>query len=138
MKAILFDFDGTLIDSAPDHLRAYRASLAHYGIDLTPERYFATYSPNWHQMYAALGLPQTAWEEADAAWLAEVANHESPLFPGVVPLLSNLGQRSTLGLVTAGSRSRVMQQLKRTGFFQESNSPQQLRSSLFHPVSCGQ
>jgi beta-phosphoglucomutase-like phosphatase (HAD superfamily) len=39
LKAILFDFDGTLLDSFPAHYKAYEVTLAHFGMEVTPERY---------------------------------------------------------------------------------------------------
>lgn len=114
-KAILFDFDGTLLDSFPIHYRAYEITLAHFDMEITPQRYIETYSPNWLAMYEALGIPQEQYEEADEIWLAEVRKHEPGLFPATRPLLDALGEKYILGLVTSGSRQRVMRDLAATG-----------------------
>lgn len=114
-RAIIFDFDGTLLDSFPDHLRAYQVALAPYGIHLTAEAYFAAYSPHWYDTYEMLGLPREDWAAIDEAWLAAAANHASPLFPGVVDMLETLGRDVPLGIVSAGSRPRVLRDLARTG-----------------------
>lgn len=114
-EAILFDFDGTLIDSFPAHLKAYEVALAPYGIHLSAQDYFAVYAPHWYDTYEALGLPREAWAEIDAAWLAAAADHEPQLFPGVPEMLQALAKEATLGIVSAGSRPRVVADLQRTG-----------------------
>lgn len=113
--AIFFDFDGTLIDSFLDHLQAYQAALAPYGIQLTAEAYFAAYSPHWYHTYEDLGLPRDIWEDIDEAWLVAAAEHQSALFAGVPQMLAELEKEAVLGIVSAGSRSRVLSDLERTG-----------------------
>lgn len=114
-KSILFDFDGTLLDSFPAHYHAYEVTLAHFDMEITPERYMETYSPNWFAMYAALGIPEEKYGEADEIWLAEVKKHKPALFPAARPLLEALSESYVLGLVTSGSRERVMRDLNTTG-----------------------
>jgi HAD superfamily hydrolase (TIGR01549 family) len=120
-KAILFDFDGTLLDSFPAHYEAFKVTLAHFNIEVTPEQYKQTYSPNWFAVYEAFGIPQEKYEEADTIWLTEARNHEPQLFPQARPLLESLTNKFKLGLVTSGSRARVLRDLTSTGvrdFFQ--------------------
>jgi len=120
-KAILFDFDGTLIDSFSAHYQAFEVTLAHFNIVVTPELYKQTYSPNWFAVYEAYGIPQEKYEEADNVWLEEARKHKPQLFPQARPLLESLKNKFTLGLVTSGSRPRVLRDLTSTGilnFFQ--------------------
>jgi pyrophosphatase PpaX len=114
-EAILFDFDGTLLDSFPAHYHAYEVTLAHFNMTITPQRYMETYSPNWFAMYEALGIPEEMYGEADEIWLAEVKKHKPALFPAARPLLDSLSAIYALGLVTSGSRERVMRDLNTTG-----------------------
>ncbi len=115
LRALIFDFDGTLLDSFPAHYRAYEVMMAHFGIEVTPEFYKQTYSPNWFAMYEQLGIPEERWEEADDYWLAEVRNHRPQLFPGTRPMLEDFRRQYILGLVTSGSRERVLRDLASTG-----------------------
>lgn len=114
-KAILFDFDGTLLDSFPAHYKAYEVTLAHFDMEITPELYKQTYTPNWFAMYETLGIPRDKYEEADRVWLAEVSKHTPQLFPQTRPLLEALNGNYFLGLVTSGSRDRVLRDLASTG-----------------------
>lgn len=114
LKAILFDFDGTLLDSFPAHYKAYKVTLEHFDMEITPELYRQTYTPNWFAMYEAFGIPRDKYEEADHIWLAEVSKHQPQLFPQTRPLLDALSSKYSLGLVTSGSRDRVFRDLAST------------------------
>ncbi len=43
ISAIVFDFDGVLVDSEPLHLRAYQEVLERFGLSLLREKYYASY-----------------------------------------------------------------------------------------------
>ncbi len=43
ISAIVFDFDGVLVDSEPLHLRAYQEVLERFGMSLPREKYYASY-----------------------------------------------------------------------------------------------
>ncbi len=115
ISALLFDLDGTLLDSFPVHLKAYMAMFRHFGLQVSEEDFLRTYSPDWFQTYIAVGLPRELWTQADTVWLEEAARQETYLFPKALDTLSSLGRRFRLGLVTSGSRSRVERDLKTNG-----------------------
>lgn len=113
--ALLFDLDGTLLDSFPAHFRAYMAMFARYNIAVTEASFYALYSPNWLETYRRVGLPEELWEEADEVWMEEALKHQPELFPGAREALDWLGARYRLGLVTSGSKDRVYGDLTRSG-----------------------
>jgi beta-phosphoglucomutase len=43
LDALIFDFDGVVVDSEPVHLRCFRAVLAKRGIDLATQDYYSKY-----------------------------------------------------------------------------------------------
>lgn len=43
LDALIFDFDGVVVDSEPVHLRCFRAVLAARGVPLTTEDYYSKY-----------------------------------------------------------------------------------------------
>ena len=47
VDTLLFDWDGTIVDSAQLGLSAFEQSFASLGIDFDPEVYHPVYSPNW-------------------------------------------------------------------------------------------
>lgn len=114
VRAVLFDWDGTLVDSAAASLRSYVRLFGGYGIAYGPEEFERTYSPNWHRTYAALELPPEKWDEADARWLEIYAEERSELLPGAWDTLVTLRDAGLVqGLVTSGSRPRVETDLAR-------------------------
>ncbi|MDX1613498.1 MAG: HAD family hydrolase [Candidatus Promineifilaceae bacterium] len=118
LQAILFDFDGTLIDSFPAHLQAYLEMFNRLGFQVTEEELLQAYTPDWFQVYRAVGLPEDDWELADRYWLEAASRHDPELFPGVAPFLERVGRRYRLGIVTSGEQERVQADLARTGISQ--------------------
>jgi len=114
INTLLFDLDGTLLDSFPVHFEVFKTTFAHFGIQLTKENFLSSYSPNWYKTYEAFGLKKEDWKSADTIWLKEVEEKTAQLFPGVKETLLKLSEHYTLGLVTSGSKIRVDRDLKAT------------------------
>lgn len=113
LKAVLFDLDGTLLDSFSLHYSAYETMFATFGIEMRRDLFLSSYSPNWYRTYEAFGLAEEHWDAANTLWLQAAAAHAPELFPGVKGLLEDLRTRYDLGIVTSGSRSRVVNDLRR-------------------------
>ena len=112
LKGVLFDWDGTLIDSYHADTSAYLAMFKEMGIGWGLEELEKNYSPNWYQVYRAAKLPRTLWNDSDRSWRAHYAKHRPKLITGVRRVLSRLGGKHSLGLVTSGDRDRVLRQLR--------------------------
>jgi len=113
---VLFDWDGTIVDSAEASYRCYMRVFESYRIPFDRARFQQTYSPAWYRTYAALGLPRESWEEADERWLAFYAAEESVCLGGAREALALLQQAGIgLGIVTSGERLRVARELRGLG-----------------------
>ena len=112
LQGVLFDWDGTLIDSYHADASAYLAMFKEMGIAWGIDELERHYSPNWYQVYSAAKLPRKLWNDADRAWRAHYAKHRPRLIPGVRRVLDAVSRRHDLGLVTSGDRDRVARQLR--------------------------
>ncbi|HTO77259.1 MAG TPA: HAD family hydrolase [Thermoanaerobaculia bacterium] len=116
LSAVLFDWDGTLVDSAEASFRCYTRLFAGYAIAFDRSVFEATYSPDWHRTYRLVGLPPDRWGEADARWLAHYDEEETRLLPGAAEAITRLAEEGlALGIVTSGSRPRVVREVERFG-----------------------
>ena len=93
-RAILFDLDGTLVDSAPLICAGLRASLAAVGIAAPDDAYLrgGIGLPLPH-VWARLGVPADRHAEAVAGYragAAAAAPAPAPVFPGIDGMLRNL------------------------------------------------
>ena len=123
---VLFDWDGTLFDSGAASLRAFRKSMADFGLTFTDEHYRAIYTPRWYHMYEALGLPGELWKPADQRWLHHYGSEAPGLIEGAAEVLAELARRGTrLGIVTNATRHRIDKELAGLGM-----------DSLFCSVVC--
>jgi HAD superfamily hydrolase (TIGR01509 family) len=112
IAGVLFDWDGTLINSYHADTSAYLAMFEEMGIAWGLEELEKNYSPNWYQVYRAAGLPRKRWEDADRAWRGHYAKHRPKLIAGARRVLARVGDTHRLGLVTSGDRDRVTRQLR--------------------------
>jgi HAD superfamily hydrolase (TIGR01549 family) len=116
LRAVLFDWDGTLVDSAEKSFRCFVEVFASFGIAFDRARFQATYSPEWTRTYDAVGLPRERWEEADELWLSGYAREESSLVPGAMAALERFHESGLAqGIVTSGDATRVRRELEVLG-----------------------
>lgn len=122
IQAILFDFNGVIIDDEPLQMAAYQVVLREQGIELTESDY-----------YGALGMDdktfvRAAFErskqtltddilkvvlEAKGVQHRKLIENELPLFPGVVTFLKAAARQYSLGLVSMASPVEIQYVLER-------------------------
>lgn len=117
MDAIVFDWDGTLVDSLPAIFDVNVQVLAEYGVPFNDVRYRTAYMPDWRLMYQRLGVPDHAIEAAGARWVELYrATEGADMLPRASESLRRLADAGfVMGLVTAGHRDVVEGQLERFG-----------------------
>lgn len=113
IRAVIYDFDGTLIDSAESSFQCYVETFGRFGVPFDQEIFERTYSPNWLHTYAAVGLPRDKWDEANDVWLDLYSRIDCRLIAGVSAAMMRLAQAGVRqGIVTSGNRSRVERELR--------------------------
>ena len=112
IRAVLLDWDGTLLNSYASDARAYLAMFRALGIGWGLRQIERHYSPDWYRVYRVARIPQAKWKEADRLWRVAYARETPSLLPGARNVVRLLGRRFQLGVVTSGSRSRVRRQIQ--------------------------
>ena len=83
MEAVIFDWDGTLVDSLGPLYRANLAVMRSFGLAYDEATYRSTYQPDWRRMYGRLGIPAERIDEANELWHAAYdGGSANALFPG--------------------------------------------------------
>jgi HAD superfamily hydrolase (TIGR01549 family) len=113
LRAVLYDWDGTLVDSAEKSYRCYVRVFSEYGIGYSHEQYQETYTPDWYRTYEAVGLPREQWPEADRLWTDCYEKEPSTLLPGAREALERAASGGlSQGLVSSGESSRVRREIQ--------------------------
>ncbi len=116
IRAVLFDWDGTIVNSFHADSCAYKQMFAALGIGWGDAELALHYSPDWYRVYRAAGIPRERWDDADRIWRDCYRALKPPLVPGVRSVLRQLAHRYLLGVVTSGNRVRVARQFREFGF----------------------
>jgi len=137
VTTLLFDWDGTIVDSHQLGLTAFERSFAELGITFDHAVYRQVYSPNWYSVYEAMGLPHEKWECADQLWVQHYGEQTAQPLPGVTDTIKVLDDRGyTLGVVSSGSDCRVnreLNELKLADYFDVVICNEQMQNKKPHP-----
>ena len=115
IEYVLFDWDGTLLNSFDADANAYMHMFGALGMSWSIAELKRHYSPNWHRVYRAARLPRAKWEEADRLWGYFYRKQKPELQTGALRVLRIVDRRFKLALVSSGSRARVRRQLREHG-----------------------
>lgn len=137
ITTLLFDWDGTLVDSAQLGLAAFERSFAELGFAFDHEIYQAVYSPNWYLVYEAMGLPKEKWELADRLWVQHYGEQPAQPIAGAPETIMELKSKGyRLGVVSSGNEGRVVREvndLRLEGVFEIVICNEQMENKKPHP-----
>lgn len=122
IKAILFDFNGVVIDDEPIQMRAYQEALKAEDITLTEEDYYKGLGMD-DKTFVRAAYERSGKELTDEK-LSDVIERKSashrrmiekdlPLFPGVVTFIKAASREFSLGVVSMARRVEIDDVLKR-------------------------
>jgi beta-phosphoglucomutase-like phosphatase (HAD superfamily) len=110
VRALVFDFDGTLADTTSSHERALRAALQPYGVDLDPDWYRRRVGLSIHDLLAAIpgasDLPHDEIIRHSRTHLLTAVHTITPV-PCVVSLL-HAARRAQLPCAVASGASQLL------------------------------
>lgn len=124
MQAILFDFNGVIIDDEEIQREAYSEVFKEKGIELTKDDYYACLGMN-DVRFVATNFAKKGVEIGDdlvaeiikkksEAWQRKVEK-SMPLFEGIEDTVHRLARRFSVGLVSMARKSEIDFVLERTG-----------------------
>jgi HAD superfamily hydrolase (TIGR01509 family) len=116
IRALLFDWDGTIVDSHQLGLTAFQHSFAALGFNFDVQVYREVYSPTWYSVYEAMGLPKDKWQKADDLWVEAYGAQTAQLVEGAEVTIKNLHDKGyELGIVSSGNDCRVSREISELG-----------------------
>jgi HAD superfamily hydrolase (TIGR01509 family) len=135
--AVVFDWDGTIVDTLPLIYRANVTVLGELGITMSRSWFREKHSPDWRRGYRELGVPEHLWDRTAARWAEEMGRMQPRALPWVRRALRQLrGNGVRLGLVTASTRGVVEPSLERlnlAGLFETAWYADDVREGKPHP-----
>ncbi|NQW18956.1 MAG: HAD family phosphatase [Chloroflexi bacterium] len=124
--AILFDLDGTLIDTLPLHLSAERRALADYGVEIDasdhPQTFGSGILPGMAMLADHYGIHdlQAFTDHYLSLWNAEIDENLAPTLGAIEFLNSAANSKARAALVTSGEQvyaEHVIEKLGIAGLF---------------------
>lgn len=117
-EAVIFDFDGVIVDTEPIHYAAFQRVLEPLGLHFTWEEYVDTYigfddRDAFRHVFSAHGTKLSTEElhaliEQKALFFAEVIRSGVSAYPGVLDLISHLHEhKSPLAICSGALRSDI-------------------------------
>ena len=121
-KAVLFDMDGVLYDSMPNHAIAWQESMAKFGIHMTADDAYATEGARGVDTIRQMVHQQLHREidEAEAQRMYDEKSRifhslpEAPLMPGILDLMRQIQAAGMqCGIVTGSGQLPLIQRLQK-------------------------
>jgi beta-phosphoglucomutase len=127
MKAVIFDFDGVLVNTEPLHFAAMRDALASDGVTITFEEYEREYLAydDRSGLRVALEIHGKPSGPAEVDRLAAQKTHEFdrliddvPFFDGARELITDLSQRLPIAIASGALRGEIERILRGGGLLE--------------------
>ena len=126
LRAILFDFNGVLVDDEPIHLQLFQEVLRPEGIELAAEEYYARLI-GFDDRGCFRAVLEGSGQEASGERIAELIERKAvlyqrrieeqgfPFFPGAAELLADVAGELPIGVVSGALRAEVEGALDQLG-----------------------
>ncbi|MGN0916270.1 MAG: HAD family hydrolase [Succinivibrio sp.] len=119
-KAVLFDLDGTLLDTALDIIGACNATLTHFGYEPLDEAALRQRVTAGMRMMLKMGVPESKWDTAGiettmrdyfASYYVEHICDKTVPFDGIASLVESLSENNIKTAVVTNKYSHMANEL---------------------------
>jgi beta-phosphoglucomutase len=117
LRAVIFDFNGIIVNDEPIHFRLFQKVLGEEGIVLTEEAYYSRYlgfddkgafSAAYRENNRHLGQQELAnLIERKAVYYQQAIRNHVEIFPGVKRLINDLSSRVPLAVASGALRHEI-------------------------------
>jgi len=117
LRAVIFDFNGIIVDDEPIHFELFQKVFAEEGIDLTKDAYYARYlgfddrgafSYGYHERQRELTDVKLAeLIDRKSAYYQEAIRNQVAIFPGVNKLVADLANNLPLAVASGALRNEI-------------------------------
>ena len=117
LRAVIFDFNGIIVDDEPIHFELFQKVFAEEGIDLTKDAYYARYlgfddrgafSFGYREHNRSLSHDKLAeLIERKAVYYQEAIRNHVAIFPGVKRLVVDLAENLPLAVASGALRNEI-------------------------------
>ena len=124
LKAIIFDFNGVILDDEPLHFRSMRDAVAAVGILITREEYWNEYLPlddtrcveaiGKNHRVALTAATRAAILKQKSIFYRRLLSDKFPLFSGAAEIIRSASQKYPLALASGASREEIETTLSAT------------------------
>jgi HAD superfamily hydrolase (TIGR01509 family) len=125
LRAVIFDFNGIIVDDEPIHFELFQKVFAEEGIDLTKDAYYVRYlgfddrgafSFGYREHNRSLSHDKlTELIERKAIYYQEAIRNQVAIFPGVKSLVVDLTQSVPLAVASGALRNEIQTILTTAG-----------------------
>lgn len=127
LRAIIFDFNGVILNDEPLHFAAMQEAVSHLGIAVTREEYWRWYLPldDWHCLAAICAAHSFPISNQETERILELKQHNYrrmldghlPVLPGAVRFVQEAAQRYPLAIASGARRGEIEIVLRQTGLW---------------------
>ncbi len=128
LRAIIFDFNGIILNDEPLHFRSMRDAVAQIGIRITQEEYWEKYLPlddgrclaaicDNHEVHLSEG-ERSRLLKLKSERYHELLENNYPLFPGAAQFVRSASLLYPLALASGASRTEIERTLQATGLIE--------------------
>lgn len=128
IKAVIFDYDGVIVDSFVSVFEVYKIICQHFKVSCpkTLEEFRVVYGYTYIECLKNLGIQENDFEEANSIYLREIIKMEHGVFADIEDVIKELAIKYKLYLVSASHSNEIIPKIEKFGI-----------AGLFEKICCG-